>query len=307
MEKLQVCKSNALVEAGYRLSLGEHKIILACIAQVRRDEPISSERLYEVSALEVAERSAITRQAAYMELKGAADTLFERHVSVRTGPDGKPPIIRKFRWVQAIEYVQDAGVVRVQFSSPILPYLAELTERFTVYPIEDVSRLTSVHAIRLYELLVQWKGTGQREVELEWLRRAFMIEDAYKSISDLKKYVIDIAVRQINEHTPLQVSWTQRKTGRKVTHLAFTFAPKEAAKKLQKPPAPPAEKPHKPRKPKAETAPTAGGDAVPGYAAALAKRAGLTPAQITRKARPGETWEQAATRLAREASAAEAD
>lgn len=234
-----------------------------------------------------------------MELKGAADTLFERHVSVRTGPDGKPPVIRKFRWVQAIEYVQDAGVVRVQFSSPILPYLAELTERFTVYPIEDVSRLTSVHAIRLYELLVQWKGTGQREVELDWLRRAFMIEDAYKSISDLKKYVIDIAVRQINEHTPLQVGWTQRKTGRRVTHLRFEFAAKSKAKK------PAAVLAEKPQKPKAETAPAAGD--VPGYAAALAKRAGLTPAQITRKARPGESWEQAATRLAREASAAEAD
>lgn len=300
MEKLQVCKSNALVEAGYRLSLGEHKILLACIAQVRRDEPISSDRFYEVSALEVAERSAITRQAAYMELKGAADTLFERHVSVRTGPDGKPPVIRKFRWVQAIEYVQDAGVVRVQFSSPILPYLAELTERFTVYPIEDVSRLTSVHAIRLYELLVQWKGTGQREVELDWLRRAFMIEDAYKSISDLKKYVIDIAVRQINEHTPLQVGWTQRKTGRRVTHLVFTFQPKKAKTRIEKPAAPAGQ----PRNPKPEPS---GGTEVPGFAAALAKRAGLTPAQVARKARPGETWEQAATRLAREASAVQAD
>lgn len=226
-EKLQVCKSNALIEAGYRLSLGEHKILLGCIAQVRRDEPISADRFYEVSALEVAERSAITRQAAYMELKIAADTLFERHVTVQIGPDGKPPIIRKFRWVQAIEYVKDAGLVRLQFSSLILPYLAELTERFTVYPITDVSKLTSVHAIRLYELLVQWKGAGQREVELEWLRKAFVIEDAYKSISDLKKYVIDIAVRQINEHTPLQLAWSQRKTGRKVTHLQFQFGPKE--------------------------------------------------------------------------------
>ncbi len=303
MEKLQVCKSNALVEAGYRLSLGEHKILLACIAQVRRDEPISSERLYEVSALEVAERSAITRQAAYMELKGAADTLFERHVSVRTGPDGKPPVIRKFRWVQAIEYVQDAGVVRVQFSSPILPYLAELTERFTVYPIEDVSRLTSVHAIRLYELLVQWKGTGQREVELDWLRRAFMIEDAYKSISDLKKYVIDIAVRQINEHTPLQVSWTQRKTGRRVTHLRFEFVAKSKAK-TPSAAAAPADKPQKPRKPKVETA---GPQAATGYLAFVLSQLKMTEAEFDAAARPGEDYKQAFARLKRERRGVTAD
>lgn len=235
MEKLQICKSNALIEAGYRLSLGEHKILLGCIAQVRRNEPISADRFYEITALEVAERSGITRQAAYMELKQAADTLFERYVTVHIGPDGHPPIIRKFRWVQAIEYVKDSGLVRLQFSSLILPYLAELTERFTIYPIKDISKLTSVHAIRLYELLVQWKGFGEREVELDWLRKSFMIEDSYKSISDLKKYVVDIAVRQINDYTPLNLSWSQRKTGRKVTHLQFTFGPKEAIPSTSKP------------------------------------------------------------------------
>ena len=32
-KNLQIKKSNALVEAGYRLTLGEHRLILACIAK----------------------------------------------------------------------------------------------------------------------------------------------------------------------------------------------------------------------------------------------------------------------------------
>ena len=274
IEKMQVCKSNALIEAGYRLSLGEHKILLACIAQVRRNEPISADRLYEVNALDVAERTGVTRQAAYIELKAAADTLFERHITVHIGPDGSPPIIRKFRWVQAIDYVKNQGVVRLQFSSPILPYLAELTERFTVYPIADVSKLTSVHAIRLYELLVQWKGVGQREVELDWLRKTFVIEDAYKSISDLKKYVIDIAIRQINEHTPINVIWSQRKTGRKVTHLQFQFGPKEA----NTPALPNTENKHAKRQ----------------------KRKAISKAEAEKLARPGESYDELYQRLSSE-------
>ncbi|MFB8831592.1 replication initiation protein [Azotobacter sp. CWF10] len=88
MPNLRICKSNALVEAAYRLTLGEHRVILACIAQVRRDAPISDQILYEVRALEIAERSGIARQTAYEELEKAAQTLFERYVSVPYSPDG---------------------------------------------------------------------------------------------------------------------------------------------------------------------------------------------------------------------------
>lgn len=58
----------------------------------------------------------------------------------------------------------------------------------------------------------------------------FQLEDRYPSIKDLKKWVIEPAVEQVNEHSPLQVIWEQRKSGRKITHLIFSFAPKEAAK-----------------------------------------------------------------------------
>ena len=46
---------------------------------------------------------------------------------------------------------------------------------------------------------------------------------------DFKKWVIDVALSQINEHSDLSASYAQRKTGRNVTHLIFTFAPKEEA------------------------------------------------------------------------------
>lgn len=44
-ENPQVYKSNALIEASYRLSVAEQRIMLACISQVRRDEPITDEVL----------------------------------------------------------------------------------------------------------------------------------------------------------------------------------------------------------------------------------------------------------------------
>ncbi len=68
---------------------------------------------------------------------------------------------------------------------------------------------------------------GKREVELEWLREVMQLDEKYPSIKDLKRWVIVPAVEQINEHSPFNVEWSQRKTGRKVTHIVFTFTPKQ--------------------------------------------------------------------------------
>jgi plasmid replication initiation protein len=56
--------------------------------------------------------------------------------------------------------------------------------------------------------------------------------NAFNPLSaDLKRWVIDTAVDQINEHSPLNVSYEQIKTGRKVTHIHFKF--KEKLKSIE--------------------------------------------------------------------------
>ena len=58
-------------------------------------------------------------------------------------------------------------------------------------------------------------------------KKQFQIEDKYKSIKDLKKYVLEPALKEINQHSNYSVEWTQRKTGRSVTHFTFLFSKKE--------------------------------------------------------------------------------
>jgi plasmid replication initiation protein len=52
----------------------------------------------------------------------------------------------------------------------MLPYLSELTGRFTFYHINNIGKMSCTYAIRLYKLLMQWKTTGKREIEIEWLK-----------------------------------------------------------------------------------------------------------------------------------------
>jgi plasmid replication initiation protein len=119
--------------------------------------------------------------------------------------------------------------------------------------------MTSRYGIRLYELLIQWRSTGERELELDWLRAAWELETKYKAIKDFKKYVIEPALADVNGHSDLWVKWGQRKTGRRVTHLQFQFGPKEGKKAVKR----------------------------------------LTRDQIEAAAKPGETYEQVKDRLSR--------
>ncbi|MGG6549489.1 UNVERIFIED_CONTAM: replication initiation protein, partial [Prevotella sp. 15_C9] len=64
----------------------------------------------------------------------------------------------------------------------MLPYLTELTKQFTKYALADVAKMDSTHAIRLYELLMQWDSIGQREIEIDQLRKWFQLEGRYPSI-----------------------------------------------------------------------------------------------------------------------------
>ncbi|WP_019624328.1 replication initiation protein [Thioalkalivibrio thiocyanoxidans] len=229
MDERLVYKSNALVEASYRLSVYEQRIILGCIAQVRRDEPLTDERLYTISAQQVAQDAGVSVGRAYQHLRAASGRLYRREVTLHDAPNGGGAAkVRLTRWVQEVVYQEAQGTVSLRFSRPILPYLTQLTEQFTRYALGDVAKLNSAYAIRLYELLCQWRTAGKREVSIDWLREAFQLEGRYPATKDLKRWVIQPAVDQINEHSPLWVCWDQRKSGRRITHFLFEFRRKES-------------------------------------------------------------------------------
>lgn len=276
MSQPDIYKSNALVEAQYRLSVAEQRIILACIKQVRRDEKITDDELYSVSATQIAELSGTSTKQAYRELEKAALRLKQRDVRLFEEPNGqgKKRKVMVTGWVQTIIYIEDEGRVELRFTKDMLPYLSELSTQFTRYSLADVAQMTSGHAIRLYELLCQWRNLGRREVSIEWLRQAFQLNDKYPAIKDFKRWVIAPAIEQINEHSPLWVKYVQRKTGRRVSHLTFIFGEK------------PSEKPIKARK-------VARG----GNGSASGAIYGIPMSIIEAKAAKGESYADAALRL----------
>lgn len=231
---LTVYKGNQIVEAGYKLTLNEQRVILACIAQVNSKEALLTTDEFELSAKDFSALFSVSEDRAYHALIEVAESLFNRYVIIDNPYPDKPRIKRlKTRWISSIEYMTYDGKIVLCFSKKILPYLSELKGQFTRYDLKHIGNMTSIYGIRLYELLTQWRTTGTRTIEIDWLKRQFDIENNYSAIKDLKKYVIDPAVKDINVHSNYNVSWTQKKIGRKVSSLTFEFKEKNDSEKTK--------------------------------------------------------------------------
>ena len=224
LNKNHVVKSNQVIEASYQLSAVEQRIVLAAISLIPKNQPITDDELYPVSVDEL-KQLGVHEKTAYRDLKEGINRLYER--SINLSIDDKSI---KMRWVQEIQFLDSQSVIGIRFSKPILPFISNLSREFTKYALSDIAGINSGYGIRIYELLVQYRQIGKREISVESLRTMLELGKKYPLFADFKKRVIDTAIDQINEYSPLKVTYEQKKTGRKVTHIIFSF--KEKSKSI---------------------------------------------------------------------------
>lgn len=220
MSNSLVTKSNYLIEAGYKLSLNEQRLILSAIAQLDSRKPIPKDSDFVITAAEFSETFGIPIKQAYETLEDATSRLYERDIKTY---DRAAKTRGRFRWVDSVKYWDGEAKVTLSFSRWIIPYLTLLHQQFTSYELKQVSQLNTAYAIRFYELLVQFLKTGERYITLERLRELLELKDQYPRFYDLKKYVINPSIVDINEKTNLTVEWDIIKKGRSITGLIFVF------------------------------------------------------------------------------------
>jgi plasmid replication initiation protein len=217
LESYRVYKSNSLVEASYRLNLEEQRLILASIAQLDSRHS-GKQTIVKVTARDYAETFDIDMKSAYQQLKTASDRLYERDIRAEDPDTGE--IVRK-RWVSSVKYQSKQGYVVLGFAPEVEGYLFELTERFTSYRLGSVASLKSIYAIRIYELIMQYKNLGKpgRRIDLDALRHMLVIQDKYPRFADLRKRVLDPAIRELDNSSDMLVWYEPIKEGRSIVAI----------------------------------------------------------------------------------------
>ena len=258
MNKGLIVKSNDIITASYRLTANEHRLILCAISKIPKGVPVKSNTMYFVNSADFMEMGLDSNNASTY-LREAAARIYDRDLVFNCRGLGQ----NRFRWLSQKAEIFDGKTyfnkfstdkerekakkdlmdwfkveqlvgncfsehltVGIRFSEALIPYLSDLKDNFTEYFKEDIGSFSSAYSIRIYELLRQFKSTNYRVFKIDELRAILGLENKYSLMANFKQRVIDIAVSEINEKSPYNVTVEYVKKARSYTHIKFRFHPK---------------------------------------------------------------------------------
>lgn len=218
LKDLEVVQSNQLTQAGQALTVNEKRVLLSAAAQIDSSKRIPESKVFHVHAAEFADAFGLEGKYAYQALFEGSEGLFKREV-LFYGPSGK--VRKKIRWVSSVTYHEGEARISLSFTGEIAPYLSALQNQITKYQLRDIGKLTSLYAMRLYEVLAQFRDAPSCEIPLEQLRAMLVLGDKYTDVKNLRVRVLEPAIGEINASTDFSVTWRAVRHGRKVVAIRF--------------------------------------------------------------------------------------
>jgi plasmid replication initiation protein len=144
----------------------------------------------------------------YIYIQQVTRKLLEKVMTIRQGSSKL-----QISWISSAEYFY--GYVDLCFDPKLKPYLLQLKERFTKYPLQNIIRFRHSYSIRLYELLKQYESIGSRYFGLDAFRSILGIQpEEYKLYGDIKRYILE----------PVRIEFDERY---RLNDIEFTFEYKE--------------------------------------------------------------------------------
>jgi plasmid replication initiation protein len=140
----------------------------------------------------------------------------------------------------SVEYKKGTGSFEIELSKKAMPYLENLKSNFTSMQLKSILFCTSKYAKRFYMLGCRWRGAGKvPQMTISEFKIMLGLKDPkgkqkeqYSLFADFKRYVLDVAVQQVNEHTDIMLDYKLTKRGR-ANYWIDIFINYQAAKQLE--------------------------------------------------------------------------
>lgn len=225
LQKREVRQSVALAEATYDLTRDERRIIYLIAIQCAQNNGLSGIVDYEIKTSDYGDVFGLTSHESSRDVRSAIKSIYDKSVII---PDMDESTIserseEEIRWIIGKKNLPQRGTWQITLNPLVVPHLTDLANKIK-YPLGEIVNLQNNHQYRLYDLLVSEKS-GIRTIEVEWLKERFLLNQkkSYNLYANLKNRVIDPAIKQINETTPLDISYKENKKGRKVISWTFFY------------------------------------------------------------------------------------
>jgi plasmid replication initiation protein len=133
--------------------------------------------------------------------------------------------------ISGAEFVNGTSKIRLEIPQMVLPFIVAGTKQYTILDLQIILALRGKYSKRLYELLSQYRSTGEATFGILDLRGKMGTIDVksgkikeYPEWSDFRKRCVDDAVDEINEkYSDMEVSYKTHRRGRPVVAISFFF------------------------------------------------------------------------------------
>jgi len=210
-----VTKSNDLNLRAYQLNKTEQLLVLTIASMVQpQDQDFKTYKLYVKDFMDLID---VSDKSKYVELPKITKSLMMKVIEIK-----KTHSLLQVAWFSSVEHIPGEGLIEVEFSPKLKPYLLNLKDNFVTYSLNQVTKLSSKYSIRFYELLKQFQFKKIVQFEMNEFRDLVGLDDSiYPRYSNMKPKVLLVAQKEINNKTDINFNFEEIKTGRKVTSLKF--------------------------------------------------------------------------------------
>jgi len=227
MEHKLVRKSNFLIEASYKLSLTEQRIVMILASMIKPND--DEFKKYLLNIKDFATLLDLKHKDEYAQVQLVTKKLLTRAFTIKMSN-----ATLQIGWLSSAKYLDGQGIVELCFDPQLKPYLLQLKDRFTSYRLKNVIQLRSSFSIRIYELLKQYEKLGERTFFMDNLRDQLGLEESqYKLYGDFKRKILLVAQAELAEKTDLSFEFEEIKVARRVGKIRFIITSQVPLKALE--------------------------------------------------------------------------
>jgi len=226
----KVYKNKKLNNANFgTYNLNDYQVFLQLVSKLGKvdlngtyKQPQDLEREHILTAKEFSLAFGVDLDSCYRVLKRAGKKLMESSITLE-----EPELFRtqQINICSKVTYLHKEGAIKVKFTDDIMPYLAQVRQKFVLYNLKEVANFGSLYSTRLYELIQEFKDTGWLIKSVEQLREVFAVGKKFPDYNNFKRKTFAHAVDEINAQYEMKLRFEELKEGRKVVAIRFEFTP----------------------------------------------------------------------------------
>lgn len=216
---------NKLIEARYKLSLEEQRLLFVVASQIEKDDEEFKE--YKIKIKDLESNLSVKKHS---QIKQVAERMMSRTLTVFDA--NNPKDFTVYNLFDKIRYINKEACLSARLHRDLKPFFLKLKHEFTRANKDLLVRFKSKYTSRLYlDLKKEYDKQSKYKNEIEvkhsiysLLTRYEMPKSYFDYYSKFKNNFLLKTIEEINEKTNFEIKYKEKKEGRKITDLVFTIS-----------------------------------------------------------------------------------